>query len=498
MGGIPAMAERTLLRAVLDQRGWASWPVFEMHFADAARRVAERTAAAPMSISQATFKRWLSGERDPRSLAGVVLEEMLGVETELLFRPAPAHDVVLPRPLGLSERAAALALDARWGNSLLFPTSPAAGVDGSWRMDGLGLFDGTSVAVQAYEGTALTDELVGIGPDDYPHLRSFVRPLRPALVLAALRAPAGTGLYAMDAAHVRRQLTLDRPVDVLPIPAAYRLDDLTYGLTWALTNLDDGLCADDAALRVGAADLDTQLVRPLTAVARAALPGLSSVGAMWLGSRHCARHAVRRMPEESDALAFWHRECRGEESAARLFFRHDVLREGLRRTTGETVAAYCVPAAAVKDSPTFERLLLFASIALTESYGVPTWVCAEPEYSQVDEFLLVPGQRAVVGNWLRTPDVCQVDVTDRKAALRTYEDAVDHARARSVATGATTGVRLRALADHLDLDWSWVTRRARELSEYGLADMLRPRSRLLTLSQVDRVLAFLGKLDSDV
>ena len=36
------------------------------------------------------------------------------------------------------------------------------------------------------------------------------------------------------------------------------------------------------------------------------------------------------------------------------------------------------------------------------------------------------------------------------------------------------------------------------VSEYGLADMLRPRSRLLTLSQADRVLAFLGKLDPDV
>jgi len=497
------MAERTLLRAVLEQRGWASWPVFEMQFAGAARRVAERTAAAPMSISQATFKRWLSGERDPRSLAGVVLEEMLGVETELLFRPAPRHDVVLPRPLGLDSRAAALALDARWGNSLLFPTAPAAGVDGSWRMDGLGLFDGTSIAVQAYEGTALTGDLVGIGPDDYPHLRAFVRPLRPALVLATLRAPSGTGLFAVDAAHVRRHLTVDRPVDVLPIPTAYRLDDLTYALIWALTNLDEGLSADDAALRAGAADLDAQLTRPLTAVARAALPGISAVGALWLGSRHCARHTLRRLPAHPDGLAFWNRESRGEEAAAQLFFRHapDVVRAALARL-GDGVApagsAFCVPAAAVKDSPTFERLLLFLAIARTEAGGLPAWVCVEPEYSQVDAFLLAPGQRAVVGNWLRTPDVCQVDVTDRKAALRTYADAVEHARAHNVATGPTPAARLRSLADHLELDWSWVTRRARELSEYGLADMLRPRSRLLTLSQVDSVLAFLGKLDPDV
>ncbi|SHN74633.1 hypothetical protein [Cryptosporangium aurantiacum] len=496
------MAERTLLRAVLEQRGWASWPVFEMHFSDAARRVAERTAAVPMSISQATFKRWLSGERDPRSLAGVVLEEMLGVETELLFRPAPSHDVVLPRPLGITSRAAALALDARWGNSLLFPSSPAAGVDGSWRMEGLGLFDGTSVAVQAYEAIALPDDLVGIGPDDYPHLRAFVQPLRRALVLGSLGAGQGTGLFAVDAAHVRRQLVAERPVDVLPIPAAYRLDDLTYGLIWAFTNLDDGLSADDAALRSGAADLDTQLARPLSAVARAAFPGLSAVGALWLGSRHCARHTIRRLRRPVDTWALWHRDCRGEEAAAWLFFRHqhDVVRTVLDHLAdGRTPlgSAFCVPAAAVKDSPAFERILLFLAIAWLESCGVPAWVCAEPEYAQVDGFLLVPGQRAVVTNWLRTPDVCQVDVTDRKAQLRDYADAVGHARAHTVAAGDTPAARLRALADHLELDWSWVTRRCRELSEYGLVDMLRPRSRLLTLSQADSVLAFLGKLDAD-
>ncbi|MFI5952391.1 hypothetical protein [Cryptosporangium sp. NPDC051539] len=490
------MAERTLLRAVLEQRGWVSWPVFEMQFSDAARRVAERTAAAPMSISQATFKRWLSGERDPRSLAGVVLEEMLGVETELLFRPAPSHDVVLPRPLGLSSRAAALALDARWGNSLLWPSSPAAGVDGSWRMDGLGLFDGTTVAVQAYEASALPGDLVGIGPDDVAHLRTFVRPLRRGLVLAAL---SGAGLYALDAAHVRRYLAVDRPEDVLPIPAAYRLDDLTYGLIWALTNLDDGLSADDAALRRAAADLDGAADRPLSAVARAALPGLSGVGAAWLGSRCCARHAVRWLPDEIGTWALWNRECRGEEAASWLFFRHQhaLLRQAAHRAS-DGVAAFCVPAAAVKGSPGFERLLLFLAVAWAECAGVPALVCTEPEYAQIDGFLLVPGRRAVVTNWLRVPDVCQVDVTDRKAQLRAYTDAVEHARAHTVATGPTPGRRLRALADYLQLDWSWLVRRARELSEYGLVDMLHARSRLLTLSQADSVLAFLGKLDSDV
>lgn len=494
------MAERTLLRAVLEQRNWLSWPVFEMHFTSAARRVAERTAATQMSISQATFKRWLSGERDPRSLAGVVLEEMLGVETELLFRPAASHDVVLPRPLPLSSRAAALALDTRWGNSLLSPSSPAAGVDGTWRLDGLGLFDGTSVAVQTYEASELPDGLVGVGPEDHPHLRWFVRPLRRALVLGSLASGQGTSLHVLDAAHARRHLAVERTVEMLPIPAAYRLDDLTYGLVWALINADDGLSADDHLLGAELPGLDVLLGRPLSAVARASAPELSAVGAAWLGSRYCAWHAIRQLPGRAGSWTLWNRESRGEEAAARLFFRHQHLfLDQLQRRPAagqHTLASvFCVPAATVKDSPRFERILLFLAVAGMERRGLLTWVCAEPEYAQVDGFVLVHDDRAVITNWLRIPDVCQVDVTDRKARLRGYQDAVNHARTHSVADGATPSARLRALADHLELDWPWLTQRCRELSEYGTVDMLRPRSRLISLAEVDRILTYVGRID---
>ena len=475
--------------------------MFEMHFTSAARRVAEQTAAAQMSISQATFKRWLSGERDPRSLAGVVLEEMLGVETELLFRPAASHDVVLPRPLHLSSRAAALALDTRWGTSLLSPSAPAAGVDGAWRLDGLGLFDGTSVAVQTYEATELSGGLVGIGPEDHPHLRSFVRPLRRALVLGSLGAGHGTGLYVLDAAHARRHLSVERPAEMLPIPAAYRLDDLTYGILWALTNLDDGLSTDDDVLHAETPGLDEHLSKPRSAVARAAVPDLSAVGVAWLGSWLCARHALRQLPDRSAPWALWNRDSRGEEAAGWLFFRHrhQFVRDAQRRIAGGSAplgSAFCVPPAVVKDSPRYERILLFLAIAWMELRGVVGWVCAEAEYALVDGVLLVPGQRAVVTNWLRTTDVCQVDVTERKARLRGYDEAVNHARTHSVADGATPSARLRALAEYLELDWSWLTRRCHELSVYPAVDMLRPRSRLITLDEVDQVFDFVGNIDS--
>ena len=99
------------------------------------------------------------------------------------------------------------------------------------------VFDGTSVAVQLYEAEAGPDSVV-IGPDDHPHLRDFIRPARRALLLAALGARRGEGLFVLDAVRARQPVAAD-PVDVLPIPRAYRLDDLTYGILWAVLNLDD-------------------------------------------------------------------------------------------------------------------------------------------------------------------------------------------------------------------------------------------------------------------
>lgn len=50
------------------------------------------------------------------------------------------------------------------------------------------------------------------------------------------------------------------------------------------------------------------------------------------------------------------------------------------------------------------------------------------------------------------------------------------------------------LADHLDLDWAWLTDRCAELGRYGSAGMLRPRSRLIGLAELDDVLSYVGEL----
>jgi len=494
--GAPQTTPPNLLRAVLEQRGWLSWAVFDVHFMSTARQVSP-TGQPRVSSSLTSYKRWLSGENLPRGEAAVVLEAMLGVEIELLFRPAPVRDAPVPRPLHLSSRAEALTLDTRYTNSTLFPTSPTAGVDGLWRLDGRELFEGTTVAVQMYEAVALPDDVVAILSEDYPHLRNFVRPLRRGLLLGSLGAGLSEGPFLLDAAYARRHLAVDQPVEMLPIPTAYRVDDLTFAIVWALTLLDDGLSADDSVLHTEEQGLEQYLSKPLSAGPRSLAPDLSQVGAAWLGSRFCSEHALRQLGCGGEPGALWNREQTGEEASMRLFFRHQhhfivEARQRLAGESGTVGSAHCIPEAVVKDSPSYERILLFLAIAWMEMHGLVAWVCSEPEYSQMDGLVLVPGRQAVISNWLRTPDIWFADVTDRKSRIRAYSQAVDHARMHSVIEGATAPERLHALADYLELDWSWLARRCRELGGYGTVDMLRPRSRLLTLTELDRVLDFVG------
>ncbi|MFW6691929.1 hypothetical protein [Streptomyces sp. MAR4 CNX-425] len=498
----PVPPPPTLLRVELAKRGWARFSTFEVHYTHAARKAAAEYGdprLARLTISSTTFKRWLAGEQIPRGNAGTVLEHMLGIDVDALLGPAPTRTFTTPRLPDDASLATARALDVTWSTSFLSPTAPAPGGGGVWQLDGHRVFDGTSVAVQLYEAEGGPDSVV-IGPDDHPHLRDFIRPARRALLLAALGARRGDGLFVLDAVRARQPVAAD-PVDVLPIPRAYRLDDLTYGVLWAVLNLDDGLLADDAVLEAERGGLDDFLGRERSAVARSAMPELSDVGTAWLGSYVCDQHVLRRLRADpgGEPPVFWAREQYGEEAAAWLFFRHKhdylrSLRETLAGTDGPHGHAFCLPHNAVKTSERYERTLLFLALALLERRGLTTWVCTEPEYAQVDGFALLPGQRAVIANWLRTDGIWQVDTTGHWARLRAYTDAVRHARTHSVTDGATAAERLRRLADHLDLDWRWLTARCAELGRYGSAGMLRPRSRLIGLEELDDVLRFVGEL----
>ncbi|MDT3400451.1 hypothetical protein RKE29_28230 [Streptomyces sp. B1866] len=496
------MRAPTLLRVLLEKRGWAGWSAFGIHFARAARRAAKELGnhrLASVTVSSTTFKRWLNGEQIPRGDARMVLEYMLGVNADQLFQPAPSREVVTARTPHRTSLAAALALDSAWLSSSLSPDSPAPGVDGVWRLGGLRFFDGTSVAVQMYEARA-QDDVVLIGPEDHPHMKSFVQPSRRALLLASLGAAGGEGLYVLDAAYARRHLAVDQPVGTLPVPAPYRLDDLTYGILWAVTNLDDSLLADDHTLDSEERELAPYLAQSRSAVARSAAPELSAVGAAWLGSRFCMLYVCKRLrdlQDDSEPLRFWCREQWGEEASTLLFFRHrhSALSRVKDRHSGPDAppgAAFCLPEANVKESERYERVLLFLALALLELRGVTVWVCTEPEYAQLDAFTLTPDGRVIVANWLRGDGIWHVDTADRRPEAHTYAQAVHHARATSVVAGPTPAVRLRALADYLGLDWAWLTARCRELAHYGTLGMLRPRSRLISLDELDATLRFVG------
>ncbi|WP_329386415.1 hypothetical protein [Streptomyces sp. NBC_01716] len=497
----PEQRPPTLLRVLLERLNWAKFAVFDVQFSLAARRAAKEygnSRVGNVSVSRITFKRWLAGTQSPQGDAATVLAYMLGVEVDLLLQRVPSREVVPARLPHGSSLATARSMDALWSSSSLSPSEAAAGTGGLWYLDGLRIFDGTAVPAQMYEATS-QDDVVSIAVEENPHLRAFVQPARRALLIASLGGSGGEGLFVLDSARARYQLDAD-PRGTLPIPKPYRLDDLTFGIVWAMLNLEDSLLADDHILDSERRELESHLAMPRSAVARSAVPELSRVGAAWLGSYFCALHIERHLGDVTEPPFFWTREQTGEEGAAWLFFRHkhEHLARAMARRTDTSQRpghAFCIPERSVKESEPYERILLFLAVALMEMHGLAVWVCAEEEYSQIDEFVLAPDDRVIVANWLRSDGIWRVGITDQRSQVRTYTQAIDHARAHSVIDGPTSAHRLRALADYLAIDWPWLLRRCQELGAYGSSGMLRPRSRLLSMDQLDEVLRFVGELD---
>ncbi|WP_369228517.1 hypothetical protein AB5J52_48620 (plasmid) [Streptomyces sp. R39] len=453
--------------------------------------------------------RWIAGESTPEGLAQQVLEELFGISFTLLMGPAPDREVELPGVLDVTSRAAAMLVDSKWPTSMLYPTTPVAGVDGSWFLNGVALLDPTSVAVQMYEASdRYHDDVVAVGPADYPHLRQFVRPTRRALLLASVQdCRDGRGesdLYVLDAAHARRLLAPERPVELLQIPSAFVLDDLTFAVVHGLVAADNALGADDRLLDAEEQGLEQHLQKERSVYAREAVPGLSQVGAAWLGSRFCSRHALRWLTKNGAPSAIWSRAQIGEEALPLLLFRqqHQFIAEFQKLAAGGDEPpgmVLCVPEDVVAASPLYERIMFFLALSWLEMRGLATWVCSEPEYAKFDEFVLVPGEQAVVGTWMRAKDhIWSADVAVRKAQIREFDLAVQHARTYSVTRGGSARARLRAAVEYLGLDQIWDTlpQRCAELGAYGTVDMLQSRSRLIALDEVDHALRYVGSLGS--
>jgi hypothetical protein len=329
----------------------------------------------------------------------------------------------------------------------------------------------------------------------------FLRRPGRGLVIAVTQRDNGPTLFGMDVRQVRRRLAaLPRNARLL-VPRAYALDDLTLGLLWAISNLDETLLDDDAGLAASMGKLHVYQQLPRSAVSQDVAADLARVSRMWLGSNFCAHHVLRHTDALADIPTFWTREQRGEEASTWLLFAHKYayLHRSTHRAANshaELTRAFCIPPSAVTGSGRPERILLLLAGALMESFGIRLSICVEPEYAAVPGFVYDQNRNAIVANWVDAEGLWQVDVTDTRPVVREFADAAHYAHSHSVTPAVSPGQRLRELADYLDLDWTWLTRRCRELADYGCGGLAQPRSHLLSLAGVERACRFLAQTTS--
>jgi hypothetical protein len=340
---------------------------------------------------------------------------------------------------------------------------------------------------------------IGIPTDVAVHL--FLRRPRRALVIGRADGADRPHLYGLDSRHALRRLAGLPDGARLLLPSAYRLDELTLAVLWAVANLDEALLADDGLIEEHRGDVAGYQAMTRSSVGRDLAADLTDVGRMWLGSMFCAQHIQRHCGALRDVPIFWTREQRGEEASAWLLFthKHDYLRvtaahfaggPGLRRI-------FCIPDTAVEPSPPGERMLLLLAAALMESYGIEAVVTTEPEHANVPGFAADQHRRAIVASWVGADGIWHVDVTDHRPLVTEYLDAAGDATAQALTRAAEAGRRLYALADYLGLDWPLMRQRCRELADHGLAGIAQPRSRHLSTAGVDRACRYLATLPVD-
>ncbi len=394
------------------------------------------------------------------------------------------------------------AVQANWPEVCLSFPVPDYGVDWHLRFpEGRMLDRGGTVAVQVHplktaaDGSAFLPVVGGLRFDQLT-----AAPHRGMLIGIDEQPHMAARLFGADLREAHRKIAQSQGVpSAIVIPRAYELDDLTYGIIWALINLDDALLADDHTLDQRQRELRTYEQLPHSAVGRQAAADLTSAALMWLGSSFCARHILRNLANPACVPLFWTREQSGEEACAWLLFRHKY--GYLKRISGQfagpvdpLIRGFCIPEAAVAASPRWERILLFLSVALMESLGIHVKICVEPEYADVDGFVLLPGKRAIIATWVRADDIWHADSVTRSSVLRSFGDVTGHVTTHSVNEAAAPDHRLMALADYLGLDWPWLSRRCAGLSEHGCGGLIQPRSRLLSTDGVDAALGYVGML----
>jgi hypothetical protein len=506
-------------RLIIDKTGRADWtPEHEP-----SPREAYGQAAQPNGATQAAaIRSRADDERTPGVLAAELVTDALGrgiaagplysVSTD--YGPEGRGDAVPGSGTVMADDLAALgvlrqrdhndlsgrAVQANWPAVCLSFPVPDYGVDWHLRFpEGRMLDRGGTVAVQVHPLRMAADGSTFLPVVGGPRFDQFMAaPHRGMLIGIDEQPHSAARLFGADSREAHRKIVQSPGVpSAVVIPRAYELDDLTYGIIWALTCLDDALLADDHALDQRQRELRTYEQLPHSTVGRQAAAGLTSAARIWLGSSFCARHILRHLASAACVPLFWTREQSGEEACAWLLFRHK--HSYLKRISGQfagtadpLIRGFCIPEAAVTASPRWERILLFLSVALMESLGIRVKICAEPEYADVDGFVLLPGERAIIATWVRADDIWHADSVTRSSVLRSFGDVTGHVTAHSVNEAAAPDHRLMALADYLGLDWPWLSQRCADLSEHGCAGLIQPRSRLLSTDGVEAALRYAG------
>ena len=385
-------------------------------------------------------------------------------------------------------------MSANWPATRLSRSYPDYGMDWNVFLPGGRAMLGSRTALQVHPAR-LDDGHVTLTVDSPDRVREMLsRPERGTLV-AAVQDGDKPRFFALDGRTVAAR-GAGRSVTEIPLPSAYELDDLTYGILWAVSNYDDALQADDQFLHETRSDLQTYERLSASAVSREAAPGLNRVAHMWLGSDFCARHILKAMPNLPSLPAFWTREQRGEEASAWLLFDHKYpyLQATTQTLGSSTTRAFCVPEQVVRDSPRHERILMFLAVALMESLGIHTQFTSDNAYEPVEGFVVSPNQEAVIANWVRGDGMWHVDVTGRPSIVREFTTVASDVGDRSIIKAPTPAARLRTLATYLDLPWAWLVARCAALSQHGTAGLVQARSRLVSVAGVDAACAYVGAL----
>jgi len=387
------------------------------------------------------------------------------------------------------------AVGGTWPDLKLSRPVPDFGVDWNALLPGGTSMMGSRALLQLHPARIEDGRAVMEVPDSRRLGEVLSRPER-SLLVGAVEDGEQARYYVMDGRGARERGAGAGPLRgrSLAVPEAYLLDDLTYGILWAVANYDDGLQDDDQNLAETRADLSAYERLSSSAVSREAAPGLNAIAHMWLGSDFCARHILKALPDLPALPAFWTREQRGEEASAWLVFDHKYpyLRSTTSTLGGATPRTFCVPEDVVRTSPRHERILFFLAVALMEALGIRAQVTTDAAYEAVEGFVVAPNQEAIIANWVRGDGMWHVDVTSRSSVVREFTSVAQEVGAHSLIEARTAEGRLRALAGYLDLPWSWLVERCAALGVVGAAGLIQPRSRLLSTAGIDAACSYVG------